>query len=39
MVLWTNGVLLDARRIDERTGFELLEASRHPSFGRDLMGW
>lgn len=38
MVLWTNDILVSARRIYEAAGFELLEEERHRSFGKDLVG-
>ena len=37
VVLWTNDSLVDARRLYERAGFELVNEGAHHSFGRDLV--
>ncbi|MGE5483528.1 MAG: GNAT family N-acetyltransferase [Ignavibacteriales bacterium] len=38
VVLWTNSVLVEARRIYEREGFKLIAEEAHNSFGHDLVG-
>lgn len=38
MILWTNSVLTDARRIYDKFGFQLIEETPHHSFGKDLIG-
>ncbi|MFK0692004.1 GNAT family N-acetyltransferase [Mesorhizobium sp. IMUNJ 23033] len=38
MTLWTNDILVSARRIYEAVGFKLAEEERHHSFGKDLVG-
>jgi GNAT superfamily N-acetyltransferase len=36
--LWTNDVLISARRIYQAAGFRLVKEERHHSFGKDLVG-
>ena len=38
LVLWTNDVLVSARKIYLVTGFTLVKEERHHSFGKDLVG-
>jgi DNA-binding MarR family transcriptional regulator/GNAT superfamily N-acetyltransferase len=38
LTLWTNSVLVPARRIYEALGFRLCKEERHHSFGKDLVG-
>ena len=38
LMLWTNSVLVDARRIYEKSDFALVAEEPHRSFGKDLIG-
>ena len=38
LTLWTNDVLVVARKIYERAGFKLVASERHRSFGKALVG-
>ena len=38
LTLWTNDLLVSARRIYQAAGFRLVQEERHHSFGQDLVG-
>jgi DNA-binding MarR family transcriptional regulator len=38
LTLWTNDILVAARRIYQKRGFVLVSEERHHSFGKDLVG-
>lgn len=38
LVLWTNSILVDARKIYSKAGFRMVEQEAHHSFGKDLVG-
>lgn len=38
LILWTNSVLVSARRIYEAAGFRLVQEEKHRSFGKNLVG-
>jgi DNA-binding MarR family transcriptional regulator/GNAT superfamily N-acetyltransferase len=38
LALWTNSVLVDARKLYQAAGFRLVDEERHHSFGKDLVG-
>jgi GNAT superfamily N-acetyltransferase len=38
VALWTNSILVAARRLYEQAGFHMIEAQPHHSFGQDLVG-
>ncbi|WP_156459797.1 MULTISPECIES: bifunctional helix-turn-helix transcriptional regulator/GNAT family N-acetyltransferase [unclassified Mesorhizobium] len=38
LTLWTNDILVSARRIYQAAGFVLVDEEKHSSFGKDLVG-
>jgi len=38
IVLWTNNVLRDGRKLYTKAGYELVREEPHHSFGNDLVG-
>jgi DNA-binding MarR family transcriptional regulator/GNAT superfamily N-acetyltransferase len=38
LTLWTNDILVSARKIYQAAGFRLVKEERHRSFGKDLVG-
>ena len=38
VTLWTNDILVSARRIYQAAGFKLISEEKHHSFGKDLVG-
>lgn len=38
LTLWTNDILVAARRIYQDAGFKLAKEERHTSFGKELVG-
>jgi DNA-binding MarR family transcriptional regulator/GNAT superfamily N-acetyltransferase len=38
IILWTNSILLPARRLYEAAGYRLIESEAHESFGQKLIG-
>ncbi len=38
VILWTNSILVAARRLYQNAGFQMIDAQPHRSFGKDLVG-
>lgn len=38
IMIWTNPILLEARRIYAKSGFKLVAQEKHHGFGHDLAG-